>query len=91
MTDSISTSNLNFDQKNKIPQFYFPGGFVPPEILENDENLISKFFTEDELTEEQFIPITSELLEFPKMFNSILFKKCLKENSTKVSKVEFLK
>jgi hypothetical protein len=53
--------------------------------------LINKLFNKDEFTEEEFIPITVELLDFPKMFNSVVFKKVNSENKPKISKTNFLK
>ncbi len=91
LTESISNSNLAFQHKNIIPQFYFPGGYVSPEMNDYDENIINRIFVKDELTEEDFIPITVELLDFPKMFNTILFKKINGENKPKISKIAFAK
>lgn len=80
-----------FQNQNIIPQFYFPGGFVSPEINDYDENIINKIFIKEELTEEEFIPITVELLDFPKMFNSVVFRKINAENKPKISKLAFAK
>jgi len=64
---------------------------VSPEVNDFDENIINKIFVKDELSEEEFIPITVELLDFPKMFNSVLFNKIIVENKTKISKLNFAK
>jgi hypothetical protein len=40
---------------------------------------------------EEFIPITVEFLGFPKIFNSVLFKKIDIENKGKIKKEFFLK
>lgn len=80
-----------FHQKNVIPQFYFPGGYVSQEVNDFDENLINKLFIKEELIEEEFIPLTVELLDFPKMFNSIVFNKINAENKPKLSKNTFIK
>lgn len=80
-----------FNHKNIIPEFYFPGGIISPEINDFDENLINKIFTKDELSEEEFIPITVELLDFPKMFNTVVYKKIKGENKQKISKLVFAK
>lgn len=80
-----------FQHKNVIPQFYFPGGLITQEINDFDENLINKLFTKEELSEEEFIPVTVELLDFPKMFNSVVFSKINSENKSKISKSIFSK
>ncbi len=80
-----------FQHKNIIPQFYFPGGFVSQEVNDFDENLIKKLFIKDEITEEELIPLTVELFDFPKMFNSVVFNKINSENKPKISKNTFIK
>lgn len=80
-----------FHHKNVIPQFYFPGGYVSKEVNDFDESLINKLFNKDELSEKEFIPITVELLDFPKMFNSVVFNKINAEKKPKIPKTTFIK
>lgn len=73
---------------NNIPKFYFPGDNIT--ILE-EENLINEIFNKDEISVDEFSRITVELLNFPKMFNTILFDKINKEVKNKMNKSDFIK
>jgi hypothetical protein len=70
-----SMLQLSLDNKNKIPQFYFPKGNAIPELVELEDNIINQVFTREDVTMEEFLPITVELLGFPKLLNSVVFKK----------------
>jgi hypothetical protein len=56
--------------------------------LEKEKKLIGEIFNKDELNLDEFSRITVELLNFPKMFNKVLFDKITIKQ--KISQVEFL-
>jgi serine/threonine-protein phosphatase 2A regulatory subunit B'' len=98
ITESMTLGSMNTEgpansataSENLIPKFYFGENFINEEIIQLDERLINSFFTKEELTLDEFIPITEEFLGFPKMFNSVLFKK-IQPEGTKISKKSFIK
>jgi len=75
--------------KDKIPKFYFPEGNSSPETIEAEEKLINEVFTKD-LTVDEFVKITVDLLRFPKMFNTVLFNKIV-PGEKKISKIQFMR
>lgn len=77
--------------KNKIPQFYFPESHLQPTLIEYEEKQLSQLFNKDELNVEEFIPITTEFLGFPKILNIVLFNKIKEDNSDKISIKQFSK
>ncbi len=83
----MSTFN---ESKDKLPQFYFGENHVSKEIIEMDDKLINQLFFKEELNLEEFLPITTQLLEFPKFFNSLVFQKIARDNN-KISKKTFIK
>jgi hypothetical protein len=82
-------SPFNKEETSAVPKFYFGVGYVDLETIEAEENLINQIFLTDELTVGEFLPITLQLLNFPKMFNSVLFYK-INPTKEKISKSEFL-
>jgi hypothetical protein len=83
------TSLIN-ENKNIIPQFYFGEKYIHPDIIESDNTMINKIFKKDEISIEEFVQVTEEFLEFPKLFNNVLFKKIQPEGN-KISKSTFMK
>jgi hypothetical protein len=60
------------------------------EAIKTDEILINRIFNKDEINMEEFSIITVDLLNFPKMFNSVLFNKInVNLNKNKISKHDF--
>lgn len=89
---SGSLNHISLGNKNKLPQFYFGNNHVSEDIVERDEKIINQIYKDKEyLTLEEFIPITVELLGFPRMLNQILFKKIDKEGKNKIHKNVYLR
>jgi hypothetical protein len=61
------------------------------EELDLEDKIIYSVFIKEEVTIEEFLPITVELLGFPKLLNSVVYKKMLTEGKEKVNKSNFIK
>eukprot|EP00239_Pterosperma_sp_CCMP1384_P003288 CAMPEP_0197843816 /NCGR_PEP_ID=MMETSP1438-20131217/757_1 /TAXON_ID=1461541 /ORGANISM="Pterosperma sp., Strain CCMP1384" /LENGTH=523 /DNA_ID=CAMNT_0043454213 /DNA_START=464 /DNA_END=2035 /DNA_ORIENTATION=+ len=75
-----------------IQQFYFPNGRAPSDeaVAALKSKLASIFGNNRFLTVDQFIPVTSEVVELPQFFNPLLFARIDADNSGAVTQEQFM-
>ncbi len=74
-----------------MPKFYFPDGSLNADVINSEELMINQIFKKEEISMDDFVQITVELLKFPKMFNGVLFNKINKDKKNTISKNDFMK
>lgn len=79
-------------KKHTVPQFYYEEGRpLEEEIVKiNNEEINNVFGELQEVTKEEFLPITEKVFKFPKFLNSLLFKRLDTRNTGKVSYTDFM-
>ena len=76
---------------NKIPNLFTLNNNKNSEIIEKDDNFIKSKFKGGSLNLDEFLNITTNLLEFPKMLNKLLFNKIDVEKSNQITQTKYLK
>ncbi len=79
-------------KKQHIPKFYYKlGKPLEEEVAKSNLQEINQVFGDlDEVTKEEFLPISQNVFKFPKFLNSLLFKRLDTEGRGKISKERFL-